>query len=68
MLRSYGFLLEELGFYPNLLNPMLERYIHPLAAVLYPGARRRASCVKHHHAHQARPALSPGPGSAGRDG
>jgi len=36
--RSYGFLLEELGFYPNLLNPLLDNYIRPLATLLYPGA------------------------------
>lgn len=44
--RSYGFLLEELGFYPNLLNPLLHNYIRPLATLLFPGAPHGSSGLR----------------------
>ncbi|XP_066936126.1 2-oxoglutarate and iron-dependent oxygenase domain-containing protein 2-like [Clytia hemisphaerica] len=31
-----GLLLEELGFYQNLVNPLREKYLNPIARILYP--------------------------------
>lgn len=37
-MNQYGILLEELGLYPGLLNPLLKEYLQPMARVLFPDA------------------------------
>jgi len=35
-MNNYGVLLREVGFYRNFLNPLLQHYLQPLCAVLFP--------------------------------
>eukprot|EP00894_Picocystis_sp_ML_P004993 jgi/Pico_ML_1/55510/g1185.t1 len=37
-MNQYGILLEELGLYPGLLDPLLKEYLQPMARVLFPDA------------------------------
>lgn len=45
-MNHYGILLEELGFYPGLLDPLLKEYLLPMTRVLFPDAA--GASLDHH--------------------
>lgn len=57
-MNKNGLLLYELGMYENLLNPLLERYVSPVAAALFDGGAREmadgSDSLDHHRSFTVR--------------